>query len=222
MLASWPILLSRCHLPSFHSQPASEMPDNRSAVQAPPRIPQTAPSTHAFAWSDALGIALTLIWLCQVPTEGALPRYVTPAQAVFGLNDQSWHPWQLVTYSLVHSHGFHIFGNLFALALGSKAVEASTIRGILPLVFFISALIGGVLQVLCGPLYYHFDGSVGASGGIYAILVLALTKSLKHGSNVLLRYRIWAVLGVLLTLETDVTGYLQHHYFAQLHLGGTL
>jgi len=172
-------------------------------------------------WSDAIALALACVWLAQLPLEGIAPEHVTAAELTFGLSAGLPHCWQLITYELVHTWGVHIVGNLFVLALVCKVVELSTPRGSLPLVFALSALSGAILQVSVGPLYLKLAGSVGASGGILGIGVFSLAQSARF-TRVPLRYSLWALFGMGISLYQDFTGFLQHGFFPQIHLGGEL
>ena len=89
-----------------------------------------------------------------------------------GLPDApGFYPWQLFTYAFLHGSDAHIFFNMFGLAMFGGEVERVWGRNRFLTYYFTCVLAAGVTQLL----YAWATGSgnyvVGASGGVFGVLL---------------------------------------------------
>ncbi|MCB1178140.1 MAG: rhomboid family intramembrane serine protease, partial [Leptospiraceae bacterium] len=82
----------------------------------------------------------------------------------------TFYIWQIVTYSFLHGDFFHILFNMLTLWMfGSSLEEIWGKKNFL--FFFLSAAIFGALMTLLVNIFYPQGWVVGASGGIFGIMV---------------------------------------------------
>jgi len=132
------------------------------------------PFSRAVIWLLSLNTAVFLLMLL-FPLVG-LSRWIGAIFDTFGLVPVAvFHGWiwQIVTYSLVHAGFWHWFGNMIGIWMFGSAIEGSWgTRRFLELFGF--GVIGAALTTLA--LSYTVLGNphtptVGASGGVFAILI---------------------------------------------------
>ncbi|HEU0076907.1 MAG TPA: rhomboid family intramembrane serine protease, partial [Longimicrobiaceae bacterium] len=87
--------------------------------------------------------------------------------------------WRLLTGPLLHLNVLHILMNAAALFVLGPVIEVHARRGILPLVFLVSALGGSLLSLVVHP----DTSSVGASGGIMGMMGFLGVLALRHGDQ---------------------------------------
>jgi membrane associated rhomboid family serine protease len=134
------------------------------------------PFTRAVMWLVGINTGIYLLKLLleavtRLPVQAFLTVYfgLTPVEVVF----HGWI-WQLITYSFLHFEFWHWFGNMLGLWMFGAAIEnAWGIRRFLEL-FFIGVLGAAITTV--GLSYAHilgnpFQATIGASGGVFAILI---------------------------------------------------
>jgi len=80
--------------------------------------------------------------------------------------------WQLVTYQFMHGGWIHLLLNCWALFLFGRPVEWAVGKSRFLMVYFLSGIFGGLLQVMACFLwpYYYYGGTVGASAGLFGII----------------------------------------------------
>lgn len=92
---------------------------------------------------------------------------------VFGLVPQlvwqDFYIWQLFTYQFLHGGLFHLLFNMLALWMFGCDLERRWGSGFFLKYYFVSAVGGGLLNTLVMP--NQMVPSIGASGGIYGILL---------------------------------------------------
>lgn len=98
-----------------------------------------------------------------------LGRFALPElHAVVG-----FHPWQLVTSSLLHASVTHIFLNMFALYMFGRSVEAALGPRRFLWLYFSAVLVAALVQLLV--VSWGTTGSpyptIGASGGVFGVLL---------------------------------------------------
>jgi membrane associated rhomboid family serine protease len=101
-------------------------------------------------------------WLALWPVDSA-SRYGYPP----------FEPWQLITYAFMHGGGWHLFGNMFALYMFGPDSESLLGTRRFTIYYFACVLGAAVSQLLV--THYLYPGpypTVGASGGIFGILLL--------------------------------------------------
>jgi rhomboid family protein len=82
---------------------------------------------------------------------------------------QDYYVWQLFTYQFLHGGLFHLLFNMLALWMFGCDLERRWGSAFFLKYFFISAVGGGLLNTLIAPS--QIAPSIGASGGIYGILL---------------------------------------------------
>ena len=91
--------------------------------------------------------------------------------ALFPLSSGLFWPWQVLTYAFLHGDGFHLFFNMLGLWMfGSELERLWGPRR------FLAFLLAGVLaaaaaQLLVSMVMGWRDPTVGASGGLFALLL---------------------------------------------------
>jgi len=85
-----------------------------------------------------------------------------------------WHGfyWQLLTYQFMHGGWLHLIVNCWGLFVFGRAVEWAVGKSRFLVVYFLSGVLGGLLQVLACFLWphYYYGGTVGASAGLFGII----------------------------------------------------
>ena len=90
-------------------------------------------------------------------------------------------PWRLLTSAFAHVQIFHIFSNLFMLYQVGPPLEQMLGRGRFILLYFLSALGGGVaVWILSNPL----GATLGASGAVLGLVGALLVISRARGMDV--------------------------------------
>jgi membrane associated rhomboid family serine protease len=80
-------------------------------------------------------------------------------------------PWQLVTYAFLHASFAHIVFNMYGLWMFGNELESVLGRRILLSLYFASMLSAGVMQLLVTSLTGNVYPTVGASGGVFGLLL---------------------------------------------------
>ena len=80
-------------------------------------------------------------------------------------------PWQLVTYAFLHGSVMHIAFNMYGLWMFGRELEALLGRKVFLQLYFASVLSAGILQVLVTTLTGGTYPTVGASGGVFGLLL---------------------------------------------------
>ncbi len=172
----------------------------------------------------------------------------TFALSVEGL--KAGHFWQLITYQFMHGGLLHIFANSWAIYMFGRVVETNLGAARMLVIYFVSGVIGGLLQILgmaAMPQLFGDGPLVGASAAAYGLIAAFVTLfprqrlllllfffipvSMRAGT--LLRITIWfSLAGILYPyLQLDVHRYLPFaHQIDSLfvgighaaHLGGIL
>jgi membrane associated rhomboid family serine protease len=101
------------------------------------------------------------LWLRQLHTWLALPR---PSSLNF-------HLWQPLTYAFVHGGWIHLTLNMLGLWLFAPPLEQLRGRVWLLETFFASVLWAGIVHVLLAPWLNESAVLIGASGGLYGLMV---------------------------------------------------
>src|SRR5688572_22294945 len=135
-------------------------------------------------------------------------------------------PWQLVTYGFLHGGITHIFFNMFAIYMFGSALEQFFGTRYYVTLYFVSVVVAALAQLAVNALLGSPAYVVGASGGVYGLL-LAFGMSFPHQRIMLLFPPIampaWVAVTAYAAIEMflGVTGTQQGvAHFA--HLGGML
>jgi len=133
------------------------------------------PFTKGVTWLIGINTAVFLLMELMAMTRMSLGAYVgyycalVPADVV-----QRGFIWQIVTYSFIHSGFAHLFWNMIGLWMFGSAFEnAWGIRRFFELYFFgvVGAAITTIALAFAHILGNPGTATVGASGGIFAILI---------------------------------------------------
>lgn len=82
-----------------------------------------------------------------------------------------FHPWQLVTYAFLHAGFTHIFFNMFALWMFGRALEYFWGLRRYLVFYFVCIVSAGLAQLATTTLTHSFYPTIGASGGIFGLLL---------------------------------------------------
>lgn len=80
-------------------------------------------------------------------------------------------PWQLVTYAFLHASVLHLAFNMYGLWMFGRELENLLGRRALLQLYFASILTAGATQLLFTHLTGNVYPTVGASGGVFGILL---------------------------------------------------
>ena len=102
-------------------------------------------------------------------------RDAEPARAVAARRAQvgaasGFGPWQLVTYAFLHGGLLHLVFNMFALYMFGGAIER-VFGGRRYLTYYLVCVVSAALTQLASPRYRRFYPTVGASGGVFGLLL---------------------------------------------------
>jgi membrane associated rhomboid family serine protease len=117
----------------------------------------------------AIIIANVVIYLLQVlfPSE-ALARL-----ALWPIATSLFSPWQVITYSFLHSpeHPTHLFFNMFALYMFGRSLEDLWGPRRYLVYYFASVLAAACAQLIVTALMDTGYPTIGASGGVFGVLL---------------------------------------------------
>lgn len=127
---------------------------------------------------------------------------------MFG-GDFSFQPWRMLTSMLVHSGITHFLLNMLALWMIGRSLEPLLGRGRFVALYLIGGLGGSVAMAVLDPVV----ATVGASGGIFALMGALLVIGRHIGAN---------IRGILVILAINLAiGFIQTLNIAwQAHIGG--
>lgn len=80
-------------------------------------------------------------------------------------------PWQLLSYAFLHSNFAHLFFNMYGLWMFGSEVESLLGRRTFLRLYFASVLTAGAMQLLVTTMSGNIYPTVGASGGVFGILL---------------------------------------------------
>ncbi len=114
----------------------------------------------------SLIIANVVIYLLQQFTDNAFT-------GLFALQPigPDFRIWQVVTYAFLHENFWHIFFNMFALFMFGPALEQYWGARRFLVLYFASVLAAAGVQLLTTHLAGTDESTIGASGGIFGVLL---------------------------------------------------
>jgi membrane associated rhomboid family serine protease len=124
-------------------------------------FPSLTPATRAIILANIL-----LFLLEQVAMRPMLLHF-----ALWPPGDPLFRPWQLVTYAFLHGSILHIFFNMFALYMFGPALEGHWGARRFLGYFFVCAIAAGATQLAVEYASGTGEPTIGASGGIFGILL---------------------------------------------------
>ena len=161
--------------------------------------------------SCVLVVILAIVYLAQAPW-----REVSVTAAGFkasSITAGEW--WRLFTAPLMHANYFHVAANAGAIVFAGLRIEAHLHRALMPLVFLVGALYGGLASLL---LVNTDRPMIGASGGAIALVGFLLVFARRHRDRLPREFSRSLVGGLILTAIMGVIGYRIIGNAA--HLGG--
>lgn len=133
------------------------------------------PSVPPVTW--ALILANTVIFIAQLAAGTALvlnfalwPLGASPALGP-DAPVATFQPWQLVTYSFLHGSFTHLFLNMLALFMFGSEIERLFGPRRYIAYYFAAVLAAGVTQLLVSAATGSYYPTVGASGGVFGLLL---------------------------------------------------
>jgi len=133
------------------------------------------PSVPPVTW--ALILANTVIFIAQLAASTALvlnfalwPLGASPALGP-DAPVATFQPWQLVTYSFLHGSFTHLFLNMLALFMFGSDIERLFGPRRYLAYYFAAVLAAGVTQLVVSALTGSYYPTVGASGGVFGLLL---------------------------------------------------
>jgi membrane associated rhomboid family serine protease len=136
----------------------------------------------------------------------------------------AFEPWQLLTYAFLHGGLLHLGFNMLALYMFGGAIERVFGERRYVTYYFVCVLSAGITQLLVAALSGAVYPTVGASGGVFGLL-LAFAIYFPHNRVMLLfppipmPARVFVLLYAALELYLGVTG-TQEGVAHFAHLGG--
>ena len=175
--------------------------------------------------TTALIIANVAVFLLQTAAPGLIvPFALWPLGASAVSSEVTFAPWQLLTYAFLHGSLMHLAFNMFALYMFGSAVER-VFGGRRYLTFYtVCVLSAAIAQLIVSAVTGKIYPTVGASGGIFGIL-LAYGMYFPNNRVMLLfppipmPARVFVVVYALIELFLGVTG-TQEGVAHFAHLGG--
>ena len=136
------------------------------------------PFTKAVTWligiNTGVFLLMALLSVIHTPFVGYIQQYILYGELVPSEVVRSGYVWQLITYSFLHANFGHWFWNMLGLWMFGSAIEGAWgTRRFLELYFIgvIGAAITTVALAFAHILGDPTKATVGASGGIYAVLI---------------------------------------------------
>ena len=172
--------------------------------------------------------ALVLLNVAVYLVELVATSFLLAHFALWPLGSELFRPWQLLTYGFLHdpTNLWHIAFNMFALYMFGRALEAYWGGRRFLIYFLVCVLAAGLTQLLVTRLTPDAGYTVGASGGVFGVL-LAFAWFFPRQKLIVLPVPIplpaWLVVGAYAVVELffGVTARQQSvAHFA--HLGGML
>ena len=80
-------------------------------------------------------------------------------------------PWQLVTYAFLHGSVLHLFFNMFALYMFGSPIELVFGSRRYLAYYLVCVVSAGLTQILVASMTGEFYPTVGASGGVFGLLL---------------------------------------------------
>src|SRR5487761_714543 len=125
-------------------------------------FPKLTPATRAIVLANIL-----LFLLEQVAMRPVLLHFALWPPGPGSL----FRPWQLVTYAFLHEGILHIFFNMFALYMFGPALEQYWGARRFLVYYFVCAIAAGATQLAVEYATGTGEPTIGASGGIFGILL---------------------------------------------------
>ena len=137
-----------------------------------PQRDVTQQHTRRWSWSATI-VLIVLNVIAFFVQKGFLPRLMDEDYLALSLPGlQHGFVWQLMTYQFMHGNLPHLLLNCWALFVFGRGVEWAVGKTRFVIVYFISGIVGGLLQVMACLLWphYFYGAMVGASAGVFGVV----------------------------------------------------
>ena len=115
--------------------------------------------------------ALVLINVGVFLLEQVAGNVLLPLFALWPLHSPLFRPWQLITYAFLHGNVAHIFLNMFALFMFGRGLELYWGSRRFLIYYFVCVLSAAVTQLLVEGASGGGEPVLGASGGVFGVLL---------------------------------------------------
>ena len=114
--------------------------------------------------------SLLIVTIASFMLQGIAGGDMISGLALWPLNGP-FMPWQLVSYAFLHGSMMHLAFNMYGLWMFGRELEALLGRKVFLLLYFASVLSAGIMQVLVTTYTGGTYPTVGASGGVFGLLL---------------------------------------------------
>lgn len=114
--------------------------------------------------------SLLIVTIASFMLQGIAGGDMISSLALWPLNGP-FMPWQLVSYAFLHGSMMHLAFNMYGLWMFGRELEALLGRKVFLLLYFASVLSAGIMQVLVTTYTGGAYPTVGASGGVFGLLL---------------------------------------------------
>lgn len=114
--------------------------------------------------------SLLIVTIASFMLQGIAGGDMISSLALWPLNGP-FMPWQLVSYAFLHGSMMHLAFNMYGLWMFGRELEALLGRKAFLLLYFASVLSAGIMQVLVTTYTGGTYPTVGASGGVFGLLL---------------------------------------------------
>jgi membrane associated rhomboid family serine protease len=124
-------------------------------------------------WRLSVTIALIALNVVAFCCQFAIPQRVMEDYLALSLPGIAHgYFWQLLSYQFMHGGWLHLILNCWGLFVFGRPVEWAVGKTRFLVVYFLSGIFGGLLQVMACFLWphYFYGGMVGASAGLFGII----------------------------------------------------
>ena len=169
--------------------------------------------------------SILIVTIASFFLQGVVGGNMIYSLALWPMNGQ-FMPWQLVSYAFLHGSMMHLVFNMYGLWMFGRELEVMLGRKVFFQLYFASVLAAGIMQVLVTTFTGGTYPTVGASGGVFGLLLAYGTffpnrRIMLLLPPVVLRARTFVFVYAALELFLGVTG-TQAGVAHFAHLGGMI
>jgi membrane associated rhomboid family serine protease len=157
--------------------------------------------------------------------QGFADEALLTSLALFPLQS-GFAPWQIVTYAFLHGNLMHLAFNMYGLWMFGSEMESLLGRGTFFKLYFASVLSAAAMQLLVNDLTGNLVPTVGASGGVFGLLLaygicFPRRKLMLLFPPIPMPARLFVILYAAIELTLGVSGVqMEVAHFA--HIGGMI
>lgn len=114
--------------------------------------------------------SLLIVTIASFMLQGVASEQIISSLALWPMNGQ-FMPWQLLSYAFLHGSVMHLAFNMYGLWMFGRELEALLGRKVFYQLYFASVVAAGIMQVLVTTFTGGTYPTVGASGGVFGLLL---------------------------------------------------